>query len=1178
MAGAWASDAKALERAAKALDAVELPYEGEHHYYKNFPEYKEKNKDFLSRIGALLTSLPVAGGASLEVLQDPEDAKDWVAGLLDETFEKIDDAVCRARQALQQKKRASAAEGAPEAAASAGQGAAGPGHTASMATSKRAKANGGFISYMDSHLASRPQDSFADKIDNSNAPYRPRVEHLIARGLVYPAAAEAVGEDGSAPHPLASRLDALAYAPSQLAPAGPPRFPAAFDATPFEFIDTLPALCAAAERLAAAQEIAVDLEAHSYRSFQGFCCLIQISTRAEDMIVDALALRSHLGEVLGPVFADPGVVKVLHGADSDIVWLQRDFGIYVVNMFDTGQAARVLEFPGHGLAYLLDHYCGFKADKRFQLADWRVRPLTEEMLQYARADTHFLLYCYDKLRVELAARGDRVPEQLRVPLPPGCPAGALGTVLERSRRLCLLRYEKELLRPDSWLTLLGKIDTPLNDEQAAAFAGLYSWRDGVARQEDESTGYVLSRANLVKLAQALPTTIAQVHRALGRGAPVVARRAAEALDAIKAAVARSSEYAAMRRASWQAAADAKQQRQEQQHQQQAAAAAGAGAGGHAGQGAEAAAPAAVGAPAEPAAPVAGDVAAFKLKPRALQPRAVKPLLAQAAPAAALLAVAPPVPTAAPVPPPVAVSATEPAAGVVAASRGSTQGGTQPGASARTSLQPRAVKPLALGGGGVGAGGISGYLGSGPALGAAAPVPAAGAEASGAGREGAVPAEAEQAQRADDQGAAEQLQQQPVLERHDEGQKGQDIQGQSRQQQQRQQSRARPMLAAGSASAFGGMLGGSGGGSFSAATPTLSSLKAGFVLPFAFATSPAAEHGQQARRAAEGKQLPADEPAVAAAAAAAQRAQRPGIRAAIEAMMAEDEAGDHGPADTCTREKEQQQPLEVGGQPPGLGSSGGGRAQQGGSHPRLTGDGMAPGAADLAEYLPLPVSQRYGRGGGGGRGRGRGAPRGFPRPRSRVDPGQGQRQADEGGSVSEILHVEEAAGAREGGGERPSKRARQEKRLKRTLEELGLEGSSGAEEEEQQPAGRSDQRAKQAQQAAQQAERGFDPEEARSRFDLGLVSSGGANRGRGNGRGRGRGGDRGRGRGRGGDRGRGGRGGDRGRGGRGRGRDDEKPRMPAGKFNPYGELDLSAVKGGKRSGTMPRSGNRSFSYK
>ncbi|MFS7917639.1 putative ribonuclease H-like superfamily [Helianthus anomalus] len=27
----------------------------------------------------------------------------------------------------------------------------------------------------------------------------------------------------------------------------------------------------------------------------------------------------------------------MHGADRDILWLQRDFGIDVYNMFDTGQ-------------------------------------------------------------------------------------------------------------------------------------------------------------------------------------------------------------------------------------------------------------------------------------------------------------------------------------------------------------------------------------------------------------------------------------------------------------------------------------------------------------------------------------------------------------------------------------------------------------------------------------------------------------------------------------------------------------------------------------------------------------------------------------------------------------------------------------------------------------------------
>ena len=38
------------------------------------------------------------------------------------------------------------------------------------------------------------------------------------------------------------------------------------------------------------------------------------------------------------------------------------------------------------------------ADKQYQLADWRLRPLTEEMAKYAREDTHYLLYTYDRVR------------------------------------------------------------------------------------------------------------------------------------------------------------------------------------------------------------------------------------------------------------------------------------------------------------------------------------------------------------------------------------------------------------------------------------------------------------------------------------------------------------------------------------------------------------------------------------------------------------------------------------------------------------------------------------------------------------------------------------------------------------------------------------------------------------
>jgi exosome complex exonuclease RRP6 len=142
-----------------------------------------------------------------------------------------------------------------------------------------------------------------------------------------------------------------------------------------------------------------------YRYFQGFTCLMQVSTREKDYVVDTIALRSSLRDALAKHFLDATKLKVFHGADMDVQWLQRDFGIYIVGMFDTGQAARVLELPSKGLAYLLSHYCGVKADKRYQLADWRLRPLTPEMIGYARGDTHHLLYVYDRLKQQLAAAG-----------------------------------------------------------------------------------------------------------------------------------------------------------------------------------------------------------------------------------------------------------------------------------------------------------------------------------------------------------------------------------------------------------------------------------------------------------------------------------------------------------------------------------------------------------------------------------------------------------------------------------------------------------------------------------------------------------------------------------------------------------------------------------------------------
>lgn len=55
-----------------------------------------------------------------------------------------------------------------------------------------------------------------------------------------------------------------------------------------------------------------DLEHNQYRSFQGLTCLMQISTRTEDFIIDTLKLRVHIGPYLREVFKDPSKRKVLY--------------------------------------------------------------------------------------------------------------------------------------------------------------------------------------------------------------------------------------------------------------------------------------------------------------------------------------------------------------------------------------------------------------------------------------------------------------------------------------------------------------------------------------------------------------------------------------------------------------------------------------------------------------------------------------------------------------------------------------------------------------------------------------------------------------------------------------------------------------------------------------------------
>lgn len=343
----------------------------------------------------------------------------------------------------------------------------------------------------------RPQEKFSVPPNNSYGPFRPLLTQKPHALVDLAESVKLRPPDELHPdvwynHPYANEILEQPF-PKKARKWAEPVEPGNWDSTPFTFVDSPQQLRKLVKKLRSVNEIAVDLEHHEYRSYLGLVCLMQISSRKEDWVIDTLALRTEL-QILNEIFCDPRIVKVFHGAFMDVLWLQRDLGLYVVNLFDTGVASRLLGKAKYSLAYLLQSYCDFTASKQYQLSDWRVRPLPTELVEYARADTHFLLYIYHNLRNELINEGK------------------LDQAIAESREVALKRYEKPLHNdnPDepAWLAIAFKYHIP--HSQRGLLKALFEWRDNEAREADESPRYVMPPQALAALCSVQPESASGV--------------------------------------------------------------------------------------------------------------------------------------------------------------------------------------------------------------------------------------------------------------------------------------------------------------------------------------------------------------------------------------------------------------------------------------------------------------------------------------------------------------------------------------------------------------------------------------------------------------------------------------------------------------------------------------------
>ncbi|XP_065851992.1 protein RRP6-like 2 [Euphorbia lathyris] len=520
-----------------------IPSNKDFHFYSNFDEFKLPIQQLAEKSQSLLDSIGSSNRILGEKLQFPgdvdiDDSYDWLVNMNDEILERFDASIDEFQSIRKKEEETGSISGMQSESGfqlvhgkkkkvliNSGSGSA-SGSVSDMVLdsrvkvadmkAKRVKAKVSF------HIPTikKPQEDYSILVNNSNRPF----DHVWLQR----------NEDGSRfIHPL-EKLSVLDFVDKSTGDTEP-IIPPPLERTPFKLVEEVKDLKDLAAKLRGVNEFAVDLEHNQYRSFQGLTCLMQISTRTEDFIIDTLKLRIHVGPYLRELFKDPAKKKVMHGADRDIVWLQRDFGIYVCNLFDTGQASRVLKLDRNSLEYLLQHFCGITANKEYQNADWRLRPLPEEMVRYGREDTHYLLYIYDMMK----------PMLLSMPKNDESSDSPLLEVYKRSYDVCMQLYEKELLTETSYMHIYGLQNAGLTAQQLAIVAGLFEWRDVVARAEDESTGYILPNKTLLEIAKQMPVTPQKLHRVLKSKHSYVERNLDSIVNIIRHAMQNAAEFEAV---------------------------------------------------------------------------------------------------------------------------------------------------------------------------------------------------------------------------------------------------------------------------------------------------------------------------------------------------------------------------------------------------------------------------------------------------------------------------------------------------------------------------------------------------------------------------------------------------------------------------------------------------------
>ncbi len=239
------------------------------------------------------------------------------------------------------------------------------------------------------------------------------------------------------------------------------------------------------KELAKSTSVSLDAERASGFRYSQKAYLVQIATESAIFLLDPIALddsSSTWQQVLAAQLNQK--TWLLHAATQDLPCLAQ-LELYPKQLIDTELAARIAGLARVGLGSLCEELLDLELAKEHSASDWSIRPLSDEMLNYAALDVDVMAELWVALEKLLSDQGK------------------LEFVAEEFEHLLSFKPKPQPLEPWRNLPGLSKIKDLSKVKIAAS---LWLERDRIARDSDTAPGRLIPDRSIMAVVNTPPTS------------------------------------------------------------------------------------------------------------------------------------------------------------------------------------------------------------------------------------------------------------------------------------------------------------------------------------------------------------------------------------------------------------------------------------------------------------------------------------------------------------------------------------------------------------------------------------------------------------------------------------------------------------------------------------------------